>query len=172
MKVFISHTTSDDVVARKVYNRLTKVHEIDCYIDDIDIELAKNRGKSSITPLLVKRLRECDTLLAVVTENTKNSWWVPFEIGTAREIPMIISSFTNLSEPSIYSFQNVLPEYLLEWPRLRTDEDIDAFAVAYKKRNLISESFGLESNTSSNNPLQNTRDFESSVMKSLGQRRY
>lgn len=81
MPIFISHTTRDDALANRVKNRLTTIHKIECYIDDIDRELAANRGKASLTPVLIDRLRKCDTLLAVVTSNTKGSWWVPFEIG-------------------------------------------------------------------------------------------
>ena len=100
MPIFISHTTRDDELAKKVFWRLNRIHDITCYIDDMDKELGNNRGKSSLTPLLVDRLRKCDTLLAVVTENTKGSWWVPFEIGTAREMPRVISSFTTLPDRS------------------------------------------------------------------------
>jgi len=74
MPIFISHTTRDDELAKKVFLRLNRIHDITCYIDDMDKELGNNRGKSSLTPLLVDRLRKCDTLLAVVTENTKGSW--------------------------------------------------------------------------------------------------
>ncbi len=92
MPIFISHTTRDDELAKKVFWRFNRIHNITCYIDDMDKELGNNRGKSSLTPLLVDRLRKCDTLLAVVTEHTKGSWWVPFEIGTAREMPRVRAS--------------------------------------------------------------------------------
>lgn len=64
----------------------------------------------------------CDTLLAIVTNNTKESWWVPFEIGTAREMPRVIVSCTSLPDRASYQ-RDALPEYLLEWPRLRTEND-------------------------------------------------
>lgn len=167
MPIFISHTTIDDTLARKVYQRLYAVHSIQCYIDDIDKELSNNRGRSSLTPLLVDRLRRCDTLLAVVTENTKQSWWVPFEIGTAREMPRIISSFTSLQDRPTYSGQNALPEYLLEWPRLRTDSDIDVFAHEYKRNRLL-----VESVASARAASRDVRSLESNIMRSLNQRNY
>ena len=166
MSIFISHTTSDDLIAKKIFLRLTKIYHIKCYIDDIDKELENKRGKSSLTPLLVNRLRKCDTLLAVVTENTKGSWWVPFEIGTAREMPRVISSFTNLPDYPTYSKKQGLPEYFLEWPRLRTDEDLDIFANEYQRKFLLLQE-GSESIS-----FNNVRNFESNLMKSLDQRRY
>jgi hypothetical protein len=171
MPIFISHTTKDDVLARKVYSRLVNIHGIICYIDDMDKELAKKRGSSQLTPVLVERLSRCDTLLAVVTSNTKGSWWVPFEIGTARQLPRIISSYTSLPERPVYTGQEALPEYLLEWPRLRTDNDIDVFAREYKHKTPIMES-GRVKIAGALEGLRSVENFESSIMKSLGQRNY
>lgn len=170
MPIFISHTTKDNALAQKVFNRLKYNHDIDCYIDDMDKELAKKRGNSELTPFLVGRLRRCDTLLAVVTNNTKGSWWVPFEIGTAREMPRVISSYTSLPDRSTYQEQ-ALPEYLLEWPRLRTDSDIDVFAREYKRNSVLmkSESVVIANRGAG---VQVVRKFESSIMTSLGQKRF
>lgn len=173
MPIFISHTTADDDLANKVYKRLRNVHYITCYIDDMDKELEKNRGKASLTPLLVERLRKCDTLLAVVTEHTKMSWWVPFEIGTAREMPRAITSFTSLIDRSTAKGPEVLPEYLLEWPRLRTENDIDIFAQHYKKQSaLLERSIEIGSYSQRVASMNDVRTFESTVMNSLGQSRY
>ena len=140
MPVFISHRTADDAVARGVYSRLTQVHGIECYLDDLDRE-AYRTGR--ITELIVTRLTACSNLLALITENTKGSWWVPFEIGVARQAPRIITSYTNLQ-------QGALPEYLREWPVLRGESAIDAFATHYKRqaltvRRTLVEKRGLES---------------------------
>lgn len=170
MPIFISHTTTDNALAQQVYKRLKFTHGIDCYIDDTDRELASKRGQSSLTSLLVERLRRCDTLLAVVTANTKESWWVPFEIGTAREMPRAIASVTSLPEQQ-YNWQESLPEYLLEWPRLRNEGDFDVFAREYKRRSIILESGHMKINNSIAGP-QTVRKFESDVMSLLSQRSY
>ena len=173
MPIFISHTTADDELANKVFRRLNNYHLIKCYIDDMDKELEKNRGKASLTPLLVERLRKCDTLLAVVTANTKMSWWVPFEIGTAREMPRAISSFTSLIDHSTFKGQESLPEYLLEWPRIRTESDIDIFAQQYKKMStLLGKSIEIGTYSQRSASMNDVRSFESTVMNSLGQLRY
>lgn len=171
MPIFISHTTQDDTLAQKVYFRLKHIHSIDCYIDNMDRELANKRGSSQLTPILVDRLRRCDTLLAVVTSNTKESWWVPFEIGTAREMPRIISSYTPLPDRPAYQGQAALPEYLLEWPRLRTENDIDVFAREYRKKSLLMESGRVKIAGVHAGP-QDVRNFETNIMKSLNQRSF
>jgi hypothetical protein len=121
MPVFISHRTADDAIAKKVHDRLTTHHGIKCYLDDLD----RQTTTANITALIVRRVKECTNLLALVTPNTRGSWWVPFEVGVAREAPRIITSFTNL-------VQSELPEYLKEWPVLRGDSAVDTFARYYK----------------------------------------
>ena len=78
MPVFISHRTADDVLARRVYDRLTREHQIRYYLDDLDKEAHRT---SRITALIVDRLTSCSNLLALLTRNTKGSWWVPFKVG-------------------------------------------------------------------------------------------
>ncbi|MDC7236780.1 MAG: toll/interleukin-1 receptor domain-containing protein [Sphaerochaetaceae bacterium] len=156
MAVFISHTTADDRLAKEI-SQLLENENIECYIDDLDYELKRLRGNATLTPYLVARLEDCDTLLAIVTENTKNSWWVPFEIGTAREMPRIITSVTNYSEFD-------LPEYLLEWPRLRHKSDIEVFIRNYKNKRS-----GIYSRDLSES-VNNVRSFEKTIMDQLNQR--
>ena len=127
MPVFISHRTADNVIAKKVYDRLTYRHGITCYLDDLDKEADHC---SRITALIVTRLTSCTNLLALVTRNTQGSWWVPFEVGVARQAPRIITSYTDLSH-------GVLPDFLTEWPVLRGDSAVDTFG-----RTLQETSFG------------------------------
>jgi hypothetical protein len=127
MPVFISHRTADDIIARGVRDRLTNEHGITCYLDDLDKEAGYTNQSNRITALIVRRLIECTNLLALVTQNTRGSWWVPFEVGVARQAPRIITSFTNLA-------QGELPEFLTEWPVLRGEKAIDTFAYYYKQQ--------------------------------------
>ena len=124
MPVFLSHRTADNVIARKVHDRLTYTHRIECYLDDLDKEIGPS---SRITALIVDRLTSCTNLLALITRNTRGSWWVPFEIGVARQAPRIITSYTDLP-------QRELPEFLTEWPVLRGESAVDTFAGQYKRQ--------------------------------------
>ena len=60
-----------------------------------------------------------------MSETTKLSWWVPFEIGMSAQIDMPTASFLK-SEVD-------LPSYLSYWPRLRTISDIDKYVAVRKK---------------------------------------
>ena len=51
-------------------------------------------------PELEVHLRETITLVAVVTEHAPTSWWVPFEVGVARETESQIATFLSVNESS------------------------------------------------------------------------
>ena len=58
----------------------------------------------------VSRNESSDRLLAIVTENTPLSWWVPFEIGVARETDSLIATFLEVNRVSTVKVE--LPSYL------------------------------------------------------------
>lgn len=162
MPVFISHRTADDALARQAANRLKNYHGIDCYIDDIDQELKRAQGTPAITALIVRRLNQCTNLLAIVTANTEGSWWVPFEVGVARQAPRVITTFTNQSDYS-------LPEFLREWPRLRGETAIDEFAALYKAQKQILRDQVLEKRAMFSDQLNAVDRFHQQLKARLGQ---
>lgn len=60
-----------------------------------------------------------------MSEETKESWWVPFEIGMSAQVDMPTVSYL---ESDV-----TLPSYLSYWPRLRTPSDVDKY-VATRRR--------------------------------------
>ena len=122
MPVFISHRTADDQKAHAIANHLHQHHNIKCYVDHLDPEAATTR---QITELIVSRINLCTHLMALMTNATAGSWWVPFEVGVARQGDRRISTF----DASTLR----LPEFLTEWPVIKTDRDLDLFAEAYHR---------------------------------------
>jgi len=122
MPVFISHRTADDDKAQIIANHLFNQHRIKCYLDHFDPHAYTTRR---ITDLLMKKIHDCTHLMALITDSTTGSWWVPFEIGVARESDRRISSFDKSTIK--------LPEYLTEWPVLNSQRDLDEFAELYHK---------------------------------------
>lgn len=122
MPVFISHRTQDDHIAQGVCRRLNGVHNIQCYLDDFDPDADPTNG---ITKTILDNLERSTHLLAIITNNTQGSWWVPFEIGVAQHGARRISTYD--------SSTTTLPEFLKEWPVLVGDSAIDKFAAAYKR---------------------------------------
>jgi hypothetical protein len=122
MPVFISHRTADDAKAQALAGRLLTRHNIRCYLDHFDPDARSTR---EITSLIVGRINLCTHLMALVTNATVGSWWVPFEIGVARQGDRRITSFDNSTVK--------LPEFLTDWPVMTTDTDLDLFAEAYHR---------------------------------------
>lgn len=122
MPVFVSHRTADDSKAQFLADRLRTKHNIRCYLDHFDPEAKTTR---EITDLIVSRINICTHLMALVTNSTVGSWWVPFEIGVARQGDRRITTFDGSTVE--------LPEYLTEWPVMVHDADLDLFAEAYHR---------------------------------------
>lgn len=134
MPVFISHRTIDGDAAKEIYHRLQDHHGIECFIDDYLPDTTPDKFTETITA----GLDNCTHLIAVVTENTWESWWVPFEIGYATHCDRAITSYTTLTLES-------LPEYLWDWPVIGDNGGIDRFAKLYLAEEPLLQDFLLES---------------------------
>lgn len=116
MKVFISHKKEDGSRALLVKDALDK-KGVPSYLDVLDNDTA-NDGKA-LTDHIKTNLNSCTDVIVVMTESTKKSWWVPFEIGMSAQKDMPTASFLS---------SNVeLPDYLSYWPRLKDVEDIATY---------------------------------------------
>ena len=104
--------------------------------------------------------------MAVVSEKTKQSWWVPWEIGVATEKDYPIATFAGDNTE--------LPEYLKKWPYLKDQFGLDAYAEASKKAENefnLRKSFATESATFDSASVRHssTQEFYRSLRSSLGQ---
>lgn len=116
MKVFISHKNSDSGQATLICNRLQSLG-VEAYLDLLDPTVL-NDGRQ-LTRHIEEQLRICTDIMIIVSEATKSSWWVPFEIGMSAELNMPTASF--VSTPT------KLPSFLSYWPKLRNLNDINTY---------------------------------------------
>ena len=123
-KVFVSHKGLDDDIARRVARRV-EARGLSVYLDSVDPALGKDGYQ--LADYLLKRMDECQQLIAVVSSATALSWWVPWEIGVGSEKGFRMASF--LEEPV------ALPTYLQKWPSLRTMREVDMFCALSKTVN-------------------------------------
>ncbi|GAN97760.1 hypothetical protein Geu3261_0251_011 [Komagataeibacter europaeus NBRC 3261] len=119
-------------MAMRLSKRLENVHRIETYVDVIDPETLG--AGDTLADLIRARLGSCTQLLAVVSEATRSSWWVPWEIGVASEKDYPLATYAGGG--------GTLPEYLHKWPYLRTDADLDRYAEASRA---IEDNIALES---------------------------
>ena len=83
--VFILHSHLDRDKAREIAGAL-RASRVDYYLDEEDEgpQIATEAEKHAIIVQRIEAgLEACTHLLGIITENTKSSWWVPYEIGSA-----------------------------------------------------------------------------------------
>ncbi len=119
MKVFISHKKEDEIKAVEVLSTL-KAEKIDAYLDLLD-DYVSNDGEK-LTKHIRQKLRECTHAIVIISTKTKESWWVPFEIGMATEKDMPIVNY-------LVDFE-YLPKYLEYWPQLKSLQDVSKYVKA------------------------------------------
>ncbi len=120
---FISHKGDDMRLAEQVGDILNE-KGVYGYLDKWDPEVD---GDSPGLEIHIRDvIRETPSIIAVVTENTPLSWWVPFEIGVARETKSQIATFLWVNEYS--SKVVVLPSYLKRWPILASNRELEMWA--------------------------------------------
>ena len=129
IKVFISHKQEDAKVAGEIANYI-KPKGLDVYLDVIDSQLG--RDGPDLADYIRDQMEKCTQLLAVLSANTRVSWWVPWEIGVATEKERFLASFISDNTP--------VPEYLQKWPYLRTRSDLDRYVEESKRAELLVES--------------------------------
>ena len=121
MKIFISHKKEDEITALKVQQTLQD-EGVDAYLDLLDNIIEKDGER--LTKHIRGKLHECTDVIVILSKNTKESWWVPFEIGMATEKDMPIANYLVSNEQ--------LPEYLEYWPRLKDQQDVGKYVKANK----------------------------------------
>lgn len=156
IKVFISHQSADSVTAARVAARL-KVQGLDTYLDVIDPYIKKNG--EDLAEHIRDEMSKCTQLLAVVSFATRDSQWVPWEIGVATEKDYPLATYSLASSPP--------PEFLQRWPYLRSDSDIDEYVKASK----AAEQGLINKRASDTRAVRHetTREFYRTLRKSLRQ---
>lgn len=122
MKVFISHKKEDSGLALAIQSAFSK-NGVTSYLDVLDSSITS--GGKELTEHIKSNLNTCSDIIVVMSDATKYSWWVPFEIGMSAQVDMPTASFLKS--------EVVLPSYLSYWPRLKTISDIDKYVAVRKK---------------------------------------
>ena len=136
MRVFISHNSRDTKLAEDYAVDLKKLG-FKIYLDIYDPIIIGTIDK----PLHIKSEIEKSTdLLVIITQNTKDSWWVPFEVGLSTSADNRIVSIIHPGSPS-------LPSFIRKWPIIRTDEQYKFYLeeLTKNKDQLIKEHVIVES---------------------------
>lgn len=113
---------------------------MDAYLDVLDNNLFL-KGED-LTRHIKNSLTNCTDILVILTVNTQESWWVPFEIGMAAQLDFPIVNYI----PNFLSERKVeLPDYLNYWPKLTKSDDLRKYISAKNIANqqiIIEKSLG------------------------------
>ena len=90
IKIFISHKQEDSYTANKIANEL-KAMNIPYYLDVLDFSTTGS-GKE-LTDHIKQNLNDCTDIIVVMSEHTRYSQWVPFEVGMSAQNDMPTATF-------------------------------------------------------------------------------
>jgi hypothetical protein len=99
--------------------------------------------------------------MAVVSQRTKDSWWVPWEIGIATEKEFPISTYAGE--------QCELPTYLKKWPYLTNLTHVDLWVDASREADRHVERTRSLRESAGEIRTRATREFYTRVRRTLGQ---
>ena len=121
--VFVSHTTNDDNLADSVATCIRSCG-LTAWVDSD--YLAPHDDGPGMASKIKRVIGRSYCLLAIVTNATNSSWWVPFEIGVASERDRYLSTYGN---PRLS-----LPSFLSVWPRVKDDIELRSWCTVIKQQ--------------------------------------
>ena len=124
MDIFISHKTEDKSEALHAKNFLEE-RGFTTYLAVLDDVISIEKDVSAY---LRTKIENHTNLLVIMTENTKESWWVPFEVGVATECDKKIATayYFNADKTKLASF-------LRKWPVIDAEAKFQQYAEYVKK---------------------------------------
>ena len=111
--VFVSHKSNDTAKAVEIAERISR-NGLSAWVDVADPTGV--RDGPDLADYIRRILIASRSLMALVTTATKDSWWVPFEIGIAFEQQKLLASYGSRAN---------LPSFLYKWPNVQTDMQLD-----------------------------------------------
>ena len=117
--VFVSHKNTDQTTAEAVAKTITE-SGLSVYLDVWD----NVDDGPELVDYIESIIKNCKSLIAVVSQSTVTSWWVPLEIGIA------ITREKRIGTYQITTYIAGFPSYLKKWPILKTLEGVKKWCAA------------------------------------------
>ena len=112
--VFVSHKSDDKDEAEAVATCIVS-YGLTVWLDTIDIKGVSD--DQEMVRRIEAAISRASSLIAVITSDTNESWWVPFEIGLAYEKEKQLASYCE--NPQI-----ALPSFLWSWPLVQDHDGL------------------------------------------------
>lgn len=118
--VFVSHKSNDSDKALQIAERIS-MNGLSAWVD-VSAPTGGREGPD-LAEHIRRVLNSSRSLLALVTNATKESWWVPFEIGIAFEQKKLLASYGSRAN---------LPSFLYRWPNIQSDSQLDSWCAEFR----------------------------------------
>ena len=113
--VFVSHKSDDEEKAREVAACINS-YGLRPWLDVTD--LRDHEDDDAMVDRIEAAISRSFSLMAVVTDVTNESWWVPFEIGVAYDMQKQLASYCEAQE------EVEMPSFLWRWPLVQDHDDL------------------------------------------------
>lgn len=127
--VFISHKSSDMDAAEAVARYLMQ-NNIDVYLDKKDADLQKKTKEKDTQGIVdsIEKALKCSThILVLVSDQTKESWWVPYEVGYSKKGKKKIASAL------LVGYVDDFPDYLKIEETIKSPDEFKTYAQQLKR---------------------------------------
>ena len=136
--VFISHKKEDEDVAIDVGSYLTDIVGVNIYLDiqDCVLKEAVNAENDQKIVNSIQKGLECSShLLCLVSDQTRLSWWVPYEIGFADKKKIDVAVLKLKEVPEIPSYIKIKKTLLNLDDFLRYVSGLGPYGFVFENKN-------------------------------------
>ncbi len=111
--IFLSHISVDKSAVRVIGDYITQRGDIDVYLDieDRDLQEAVRTGDPhGITAFVERGLSSSTHIMCIISDNTANSWWVPYELGFGKHMgrPLCSLRLKDVSLPAYLAISEII----------------------------------------------------------------
>jgi hypothetical protein len=132
--IFISHKKEDMLKARETANYIMDCG-VDVFFDENDPVLSSpetNNDPIKVTNAINKALNRSTHMICIISDKTKESWWVPYEIGfVSKKTPFSSENIRIILIKDIVK----LPDYLFLAKKIETTKELDSFVKSASNAN-------------------------------------
>ena len=128
--VFISHKSTDMEAAEAVANYLMS-NNIDVYLDKMDPGLQQKVDENDSQGIVdsINAAIKCSThIIVLVSDQTKESWWVPYEVGFSK------SEGKNIASALLVGYVDGFPDYLKIERTIKSFKEFKDYAIEIRKK--------------------------------------
>lgn len=151
--IFISHISIDKSYALKIGEYINNAG-FDIYLDVNDLKLQQaviSKDAPKIVSCIQNGIEASSHILSLISEKTKDSWWVPFEIGYGKRASKEIASL-------LLKDVTQLPEYIKVSTLIEGIKGLNSYLQSFRLSlsPLFESQLGdrIVSHTTSNHPLE------------------